>query len=157
MKQFLKFATFIFAITQVHVKCDTADILMSALSSLLSQSRQPEKTSTTPAQGILPKVLNPLNWIPKFPDVPWNPDAELTTPEIITRHGYQAETHTIQTEDGYLLNLHRIPCGRAGCDGSIRQPVFLQHGILASSADWIISGPEKGIGFILADLGYDVW
>lgn len=60
------------------------------------------------------------------------------------------------TEDGYMLNLHRIPCGRAGCDGK-RQPVFLQHGILASSADWVLSGPEKALGFILADLGYDVW
>ena len=114
------------------------------------------KQSTT-SGGILPKVLNPLNWIPIIPDVPWNPDSELTTPEIVVRHGYPAETHTVQTKDGYLLNLHRIPCGRAGCGDGVRQPVFLQHGILASSADWILSGPEKGIGFILADLGYDVW
>lgn len=114
------------------------------------------KQSTT-SSGILPKVLNPLNWIPIIPDVPWNPDSELTTPEIVVRHGYPAETHTVQTKDGYLLNLHRIPCGRAGCGDGLRQPVFLQHGILASSADWILSGPEKGIGFILADLGYDVW
>ena len=61
------------------------------------------------------------------------------------------------TEDGYILNLHRIPCGRAGCGDGKRQPVFLQHGILASSADWVISGPEKALAFILADLGYDVW
>lgn len=27
----------------------------------------------------------------------------------------------------------------------------------ASSADYILSGPEKAIAFILADLGYDVW
>lgn len=63
----------------------------------------------------------------------------------------------VKTEDGYLLNIHRIPCGRHGCGDGIRQPVFLQHGILASSADFIISGPDKGIAFILADLGYDVW
>ncbi|KAG5670741.1 hypothetical protein PVAND_000983 [Polypedilum vanderplanki] len=131
------------------------DVVMSILSQFLSQS-SPNVRATTPS-GILPKVLNPLNWIPKIPEVPWNPDSELTTPEIIVRHGYQAETHTVQTEDGYLLNMHRIPCGRAGCSDEIRQPVFLQHGILASSADWILSGPEKGIGFILADLGYDVW
>jgi len=31
------------------------------------------------------------------------------------------------------------------------------HGILSSSADWVLTGPEKGLGYILADHGYDVW
>lgn len=53
--------------------------------------------------------------------------------------------------------MHRIPCGR-NCDYDVvKQPVFLQHGLLSSSADWVLSGPEKGLAFILADLGYDVW
>lgn len=137
------------------VNCDSTDAIMSILSQLLTPQMNIRKTTETP--GILPKVLNPLNWIPKLPDVPYNPDSELTTPEIIVRHGYPAETHTVKTEDGYLLNIHRIPCGRHGCGDGIRQPVFLQHGILASSADFILSGPDKGIAFILADLGYDVW
>lgn len=82
-------------------------------------------------------------------------------PEIAIRHGYPAEAHTIKTDDGYLLTMHRIPCGRAGCEiqgGRGRgQPVFLQHGLLSSSADWLLSGPEKALAFILADAGYDVW
>lgn len=54
------------------------------------------------------------------------------------------------TEDGYLLTMHRIPCGHIGCEhvgkrGS-GQPVFLQHGLLSSSADWLLSGPEKALG-----------
>lgn len=56
--------------------------------------------------------------------------------------------------------MHRIPCSRFGCVKGVRgygQPVFLQHGLLSSSADWLLSGPEKGLAFILADLGYDVW
>lgn len=104
--------------------------------------------------------------------------------EIATRHGYPAEAHTVTTEDGYLLTMHRIPCGRIGCHqkgGRGRgQPVFLQHGLLSSSADWVISGPGKALGkireqnwlsvigkvlkcsflltaYILADAGYDVW
>ena len=68
-----------------------------------------------------------------------------------------AESHTVITEDGYMLNIHRIPCGRAGCGDGVKQPVFLQHGILASSADWVLSGPDKALAFMLADLGYDVW
>lgn len=80
-------------------------------------------------------------------------------PEIAVRHGYPAESHTIKTGDGYLLTMHRIPCGRIGCSGGkgSGQPVFLQHGLLSSSADWLLSGPEKALAFILADIGYDVW
>lgn len=84
----------------------------------------------------------------------------LLQPELAIRHGYAAETYTVKTEDGYLLTLHRIPCGRYGCPSAGRgsgQPVFLQHGILSSSADWCLSGPGHALAFILADLGYDVW
>lgn len=144
---------------------DNTDIIMRVLSQFITRQQQQQRqndfeTTTMKVDTISGlNVLNPLNWIPIIPNnPPYNPDVELTTPEIIVRHGYQAETHTVMTEDGYLLNMHRIPCGRLGCDGERRrQPVFLQHGILASSADWVLSGPEKGIGFILADLGYDVW
>lgn len=30
-------------------------------------------------------------------------------------------------------------------------------GLLCSSADWIIAGPGKALGYLLADRGYDVW
>ncbi|XP_029707753.2 lipase 3 [Aedes albopictus] len=106
---------------------------------------------------------NPFTWLkPRAVSIPYNPDTDLTTPEIAVRHGYWAESHTIKTADGYLLTLHRIPCGRVGCAGSTGgkgagQPVFLQHGLLSSSADWLLSGPEKALAFILADAGYDVW
>lgn len=71
--------------------------------------------------------------------------------EIIRREGYPSEAHVVLTEDGYLLTLHRIP-------GKMNSPpVLLQHGLLGSSADWVLSGPKKALGFILADHGYDVW
>lgn len=82
-------------------------------------------------------------------------------PEIAVRHGYAAESHTLKTADGYLLTVHRLPCGRAGCTAQggkgTGQPVFLQHGLLSSSADWLLSGPDRALAFILADAGYDVW
>lgn len=57
--------------------------------------------------------------------------------------------------------MHRIPCERIGCEyigkRGAGQPVFLQHGLLSSSADWLLSGPEKALAFILADAGYDIW
>lgn len=119
------------------------------------------KTTPIPDKTNDP-LWNPLTWLrTNFLDAPYDPDTDLTTPEIAIRHGYSAEAHTVKTEDGYLLTMHRIPCGRLGCQskgGRGRgQPVFLQHGLLSSSADWVISGPGKALAYILADAGYDVW
>merc|ERR1719489_709381 len=90
------------------------------------------------------------------------------TPVLISKAGYSQETHTVTTEDGYILAMHRIPSGKlnsslattlANCGGPpMQRPVvFLQHGLMGSSIDWVLTGPEKGLAFILADAGYDVW
>lgn len=34
---------------------------------------------------------------------------------------------------------------------------FLMHGMLSSSADFVIMGPQTSLAYLLADLGYDVW
>lgn len=77
--------------------------------------------------------------------------------ELIQHHGYPVERHTIQTEDGYILETHRIPHGKNNAGEPNKPVVFVQHGVLSSSADWVNMGPEKGLGFLLADAGYDVW
>lgn len=87
----------------------------------------------------------------------YNPDVDLTTPQLIRKYGYPAESHTVVTEDGYLLTMHRIPHGRKSAYNFTRTPVLLQHGLLGSSTSWIINGPNKSLPYILADIGYDVW
>lgn len=62
---------------------------------------------------------------------------------MIQKEGFHVETHIVKTEDGYLLSLHRIP----GKNGSL--PVLLLHGLLTSSADWVIPGKNNGLGMIL--------
>jgi hypothetical protein len=47
------------------------------------------------------------------------------------------------TDDGYILTLHRIPSSKGKAQ---KPPVLLQHGLLCSSADWVISGPGDGLG-----------
>ncbi|XP_019870012.2 lipase 3 [Aethina tumida] len=84
----------------------------------------------------------------------YNPDEILDTVQFARKHGYDAESHTVLTKDGYLLTLHRIPGPKSGKRGG--QPIFLQHGLLASSFDWVVNY-NISLGFILADLGYDVW
>ncbi|XP_055523108.1 lipase 1-like, partial [Wyeomyia smithii] len=78
-------------------------------------------------------------------------DAHLTVPQLVSKYGYPVEQHRVITEDGYVLELHRIPGGK----GAI--PVFLMHGLLCSSADWVLVGPNNALAYLLADEGYDVW
>lgn len=60
------------------------------------------------------------------------------------KYGYPCEIHNVITEDGYILTLHRIPSNKGKRSKSV--PILLQHGFSASSADWVIPGPRRGIG-----------
>nr|CAD7578026.1 unnamed protein product [Timema californicum] len=73
-----------------------------------------------------------------------NPDVYLTAPELIAKKGYPAETHSVTTEDGYILTLHRIPYGKSGPSNN-RPAVLVQHGLLCSSDAWVIMEPEKSL------------
>merc|ERR1711892_436652 len=79
------------------------------------------------------------------------------TDEMIADAGYPAETHDTVTDDGYILRLHRIPHEAGGAYNNSRPAVFLMHGLLSSSADWVVTGPGKALAFLLSDHGYDVW
>lgn len=101
------------------------------------------------------KVADPVFFPKGTTDLLDNPDVVLSVPGIITRYGYICETHTVISQ-GYVLNIHRIPRSKHGRSVPSKT-VLLQHGLFASSADWIMNGPEKGLGYVLADAGYDVW
>ena len=71
---------------------------------------------------------------------PSTPDNAKPTDEMVAEAGYPVETHIVATDDGYLLSVHRIPGGKVGEGGEVEGPrpaVFLQHGLLSSSADWV--------------------
>ncbi|KAM3955558.1 lipase 1-like [Aphomia sociella] len=86
-------------------------------------------------------------------------DALLDVPGLIKKYGYTVEVHKVITPDNYVLEAHRIPHGR----DRYNQPepnkpiVFILHGLISSSAEFIVQGPERALGYILAEAGYDVW
>lgn len=74
---------------------------------------------------------------------------------LIKKSGYEGEAHRVTTEDGYFLKIHRV---FPKTNRTIKsKPVFLMHGMLATSADFLVTGPDAALGFLLSDHGYDVW
>ncbi|XP_055901809.1 lipase 3-like [Eupeodes corollae] len=98
--------------------------------------------------GIIPVIA-------AFPNL--IPPSSVTTGSLVEKHGYPFEEHEVQTSDGYILTMHRIPYSARVETPEPRPVVFLMHGILCSSSDWVLLGPENGLAYILSDAGYDVW
>lgn len=84
-------------------------------------------------------------------------NVSLSTVEIIKNNGYDVEVHHVITADGYILELHRIPRSKRGLEPIRNHPVFIHHGILGTSADWVLAGANMSLPMQLADDGYDVW
>ncbi|KAK4886631.1 hypothetical protein RN001_002902 [Aquatica leii] len=83
-------------------------------------------------------------------------DAKLLVPELLKKYGYPCEIHNVTSKSGYNLVIHRVPYGKEGSTTNTRPAVYLQHGILSSSADWVLN-QNNGLLYSLLDAGYDVW
>ncbi|KAK8934116.1 Triacylglycerol lipase 1 [Platanthera zijinensis] len=70
--------------------------------------------------------------------------------------GYPCTEYTVQTEDGYLLTVQRVPYGKSALKDQ-NGPVFLQHGLFQGGDTWFLNPVNESLGFILADYGFDVW
>ncbi|XP_063979678.1 lipase 3-like [Diachasmimorpha longicaudata] len=87
----------------------------------------------------------------------YHEDAHLNARQLISKYGYRGQTHKVTTNDGYILELHRITGPKSNPEPEGKPVIFVMHGLLCSSVDWLISGSQKALGFMLADVGYDVW
>lgn len=73
---------------------------------------------------------------------------------IVRKQGFYLETYEVQTNDGYILILHRIKRKTSQKSNKELLPVFLQHGLLCSSADFLL---QDGMAYTFANSGRDVW
>ncbi|KAF8518345.1 triacylglycerol lipase [Hysterangium stoloniferum] len=80
-------------------------------------------------------------------------------------YGYHPEEHIVQTRDGFMLGIHRLPNkkgirGKSSRQGkSVGKPVvYLHHGLLMNSEVWVcLTTAERTLPFVLVEKGYDVW
>ncbi|RZB40241.1 uncharacterized protein BDFB_003922, partial [Asbolus verrucosus] len=70
-------------------------------------------------------------------------------PGIIRLNGYPLIEYKVPTQDGYILKMFRIPSDNVRNPNAKNHPVYLQHGLVATCANFL--------AFVLADAGYDVW
>ncbi|CAG7818394.1 unnamed protein product [Allacma fusca] len=94
-------------------------------------------------------LLSPPRIFPQDRDESALPDA------IIRHNGYPAEVHQVETPDGHILPIYRIPHGKNRT--STKEPVLLMPGIITSATFYFSLSPEKALPFVLSNAGYDVW
>ncbi|XP_034473375.1 lipase 3 [Drosophila innubila] len=99
------------------------------------------------------------------PDDDFDPFADIpfkrlkNSAQRIESYGYPAESHYVETEDGYVLNMFRIPHSpKLGNAKEANRPVvFIQHGLFSCSDCFLLNGPDDSLAYNFADKGYDVW
>lgn len=80
-------------------------------------------------------------------------DANLDVVGLLRKYGYAGESHRVITSDGYVLNMHRCSGGPVSPPRVGKPVAFLMHGMLSSSADWVLMGPQTSLVYMLSDLG----
>ncbi|XP_052715242.1 lysosomal acid lipase/cholesteryl ester hydrolase-like [Crassostrea angulata] len=85
-----------------------------------------------------------------------DPEVYMNATSLIVYNGFPAENHYVETKDGFILNIQRIPHGRFATKAT-KGVVVVQHGLTGASDDFLINLIPGSLGFVLADAGYDVW
>lgn len=72
----------------------------------------------------------------------------------------------MQTEDGFLLGLHRLAWKQGEEDAKVnsgpnslkKRVVYLHHGLLMNSEVWVcLTDAQRALPFLLVEKGFDVW
>ncbi|KIZ02804.1 lipase, family member K [Monoraphidium neglectum] len=78
--------------------------------------------------------------------------------DLVLPWGYPLESYPVETADGAVLRIYRIPYGvRNASRPGPRPAVLLHHGITLASSCFVVLDPESSMAFYLADAGFDVW
>lgn len=116
-----------------------------------------EETKKTFAEFVETTAAENESELPEYTRMKSEPTALMSTPQLALFHGRRVESHAVTTLDGYILTLHRISPTPSLTHKFTNHTVILHHGLLGSSADWILLGRDYSLPYMLSDVGYDVW
>lgn len=80
-----------------------------------------------------------------------NTDVNQSVHQMVEQQGYEYNQFETETEDGYILQMSRVP-NKMSFD-----VVFFMHGIFDKCWTWLCHGPGESIGYEARDAGYDVF
>lgn len=104
-------------------------------------------------KNILRKINGTIMWFYDSYCLRENVSPIDTLQRIVNKQGsFHFEAYDLVTSNGMPLQIHRLRNNSS--DQEISTPIFLQHGLLGSSADFLLEG---GMAYTLADAGKDVW
>ncbi|CAG5102227.1 Oidioi.mRNA.OKI2018_I69.chr1.g201.t1.cds [Oikopleura dioica] len=86
----------------------------------------------------------------RYKDDGIHPECFLSMDDCIRRNDYPCDVFTVETEDGFLIEIHRLR-------NEGKPAVLMQHGILGDSSHWLAAGPDHGLAYRLWDEGFDVF
>lgn len=69
--------------------------------------------------------------------------------KIVKSNGFNVKSHTVETNDGYSLKLHKM-----NSDNPSKKNVLLMHGLYRNSLDYIASGRNLSLAYYLAENKY---
>ncbi|EFN70010.1 Lipase 3 [Camponotus floridanus] len=128
-------------------------------------STQDEAHMTTPelikAHGYIPEIhhiwtedgycLNVHRVISSNDQVPIKTDS-ITNIDTAVINNSSEDFNSSVTPD-----CHRVLEALKSSGADSKLPVIVNHGLISSSADWVLLGPRKALAYVLCDNGFDVW
>jgi Partial alpha/beta-hydrolase lipase region len=72
---------------------------------------------------------------------------------MIENAGYKSESHTVVTQDEYILRVHRIKVQKPS-NVPRRGPVFFMHGLFATAADYLLTGSDIALRKFITVLNF---
>ena len=77
-------------------------------------------------------------------------ECDVFQPDIARSRGYPLHIHHVVTDDGYILELHRMPSSRRSGSRGGGKPVLLQHGMMATDYVWLLNPTNSSLGYLSA-------